>query len=153
MNAMKKTKETKKYVNLHTEEVSSLPERFWMEGYLIGYSPIEGTADTQLIRSRIDLEWSLETGESVFHELTLPDWDEDGDAICEKLLTIFSMVPFQVDFLEELLVQRCGLLVTAEWVTDEESERLVYELHDLCSLEDLQRHRIHDTEKPKPEVN
>lgn len=153
MNALNQPQEAKRYVNLQTEEISSLPQQCWMKGYLIGYSSLDGTAGTQLIHPRIELEWSLETGGSVFQELMLPNWDEDGDGSYEKLLTIFNVLPFQVNFLDDLLIQTCGLLVTAEWITDEESGRLVYELHDLCSLDDLQRNRSYNAEKSERAVN
>lgn len=153
MNATKQMQEAKRYVNLHTEEVSSLPERLWMEGYLIGYSPLEEKEGPETKSPQIELEWSLETGESVFQKLTIADGYQDGDASFEKLITIFNVLPFQVNFLNELLVKRCGLLVTAEWITDEETGYLTYELHDLCSLEELQNYRIHYTEKSEREEN
>lgn len=102
---------------------------FWMEGYPLEITPIRSTENFHQI------EWSLENGDFLTHPFALSDGLDEN---YQKFLSVIRVAPFGKWVPTDILVKKCGLLVTSKIEGDEVS----YYLHDICSVEELVKHRL-----------
>lgn len=106
----------------------SYSNSYWIEGYPLGICPIRSKENINLI------EWSLENGDFFSHPFAL------GDTVnrnYEKLLSILGVYSVEGRVPTDILVKKCGLLVTMEMTGGE----FAYYLHDICTMEELTQHR------------
>lgn len=112
---------------------------FWIEGHPLGITPIRSTEKFHLI------EWSLENGDFLSYPFALTDGLDEN---YQKFLSVIGVMRFGRWVPTDILVKRCGLLVTARLEGDEVS----YYLHDVCSIEELLKHKLNRLAKSNCEV-
>lgn len=110
-------------------EPSPNPNSFWIEGYPIAICPIRSTEKIILI------EWSLENGDFFSHAFSLAD---KLDECYQKLLSVLEVKSTGEQIPADILVKKCGLLVSVQL----EGDGISYSLNDICSVKELNQYRL-----------
>ncbi|SDQ06743.1 hypothetical protein [Virgibacillus salinus] len=114
---------------------------FWIEGQPLGVTPIISEEKFHIIG------WSLMNNDYLEHPFALAN-EMDGNY--QKFLTAINVSPLGDMVPADIIMARCGLLVTVlpelvegyELPEEEEEEQPSYFLHDVCSIMELADHRL-----------